>query len=291
MRDSTTRRRLIQGTASAGAVLLAGCLGLGSDDSGEPASEGSTEDDGSMDDKESMDDGSMSGPQTVRVRVENVSDPSFYGSEAATGGQIWITPGAYAVHAGDNPVFAEGESASVGLEAAAEAGRPGGFEGEDGLVDELDAMGDDAVAHSGAWTPEDTVEDPDDPTGEVPGAPPIAPGGAFEFDVEVEPGGRLSFATMFVPSNDVFFSPGADGIALWDAGTEPNAEPPGEGPDQAPQDDPTRGDDEGGVVRPLDDVDDGYDYPAVDEAVRVTVTPTEMMDDDESMNDGSTDDG
>ena len=170
-------------------------------------------------------------------------------------------------------------------------------------------MSDDVVAHSGAWTPEDTIEDPDDPTGEVPGAPPVAPGGAFEFDVEVEPGGWLSFATMFVPSNDVFFSPGADGIALWpesgevvdddvtddvelwDAGTEPNAEPPGEGPDQAPaQDAPGQGDDEGGVVRPLDDVDDGYDYPAVNEAVRVTVTPTEMMD-GESMNDGSTDDG
>ena len=292
MRNSTTRRRLVQGTASAGAVLLAGCLGLGSDDSGEPASEGSTEDAGSMDDE-----GSMSGPQTVRVRVENVSDPSFYGSEAATGGQIWITPGAYAVHTGDNPVFAEGESASVGLEAVAEAGRPGGFEGEDSLVDELDAMSDDGIAHSGAWTPEDIVEDPNDPTGEVPGAPPIAPGGAFEFDVEVEPGQRLSFATMFVPSNDVFFSPGADGIALWpengevvdgdvtddvelwDAGTEPNAEPPGEGPDQAPQDDPPQGDAEGGVVRPLDDVDDGYDYPDVSEAIQVTVTPTEMMDD------------
>ena len=112
MRDSTTRRRLIQGTASAGVVLLAGCLGLGSNSEG-------------LDGDGSMDDGSMSGPRTVRVRVENVSDPSFYGSEAATGGQIWITPGAYAVHMSDTPVFAEGESASVGLEAAAEAGRPG----------------------------------------------------------------------------------------------------------------------------------------------------------------------
>jgi len=134
--------------------------------------------------------------------------------------------------------------------------------------------------------------------GEVPGAPPIAPGGAFEFEVEVEPGQRLSFGSMFVPSNDLFFSPGPDGITLWpedgepvegdvtdavelwDAGTEPNAQPPGEGPDQAPtQDSPTQGDDEDGVVRRLADVDDGHDYPAVTDAIRVTLTPAGSMDD------------
>ena len=291
---------MVQATAGAGAALLAGCLGLGGDES----EEGSMEEEGSMD-NESMDEESMSGPQTVRVRIENVSPTDFYGSETPTGGQIWITPGAYAVHAGENPVFTEGESASIGLEALAEAGPPTGFEGEDGLVDELDAMSEDGVAHSGAYTPEDTVADPNDPTGEVPGAPPIAPGGAFEFDVRVDPGQRLSFASMFVPSNDVFFSPGSEGIELWpedgepvegdvtdavelwDAGTEPNAEPPGQGADQAPaQDGPDQGDDEGGVVRRLDDVDDGYDYPEVSEAIQVTVTPTEMMDDNESMDNG-----
>ena len=56
MRDGTTRRRLVQDIASAGAVLLAGCLGLGSDDFGEPASEGFMQDNGSMDD-DSTDDG------------------------------------------------------------------------------------------------------------------------------------------------------------------------------------------------------------------------------------------
>ena len=314
MPRNTTRRRMIQATASAGAVLVAGCTDLGSDggnggsteeDDGSTEDDGSMEEDGSMEDDESMEEDSMSGPQAVTVRIENVAPTDFYGSETSTGGGIWITPGAYAVHTGGNPVYAEGESASVGLEAVAEAGRPGGFEGEDSLVDELDAMSDDGIAHSGAWTPEDTVDDPNDPTGEVPGAPPIAPGGAFEFDVEVDPGQRLSFATMFVPSNDVFFSPGSEGIILWpedgeivdgdvtddvelwDAGTEPNAEPPGEGPDQAPQDDPPQGDAEGGVVRPLDDVDDSYDYPDVSEAIQVTVTPTEMMDDGSMEDDSS----
>ena len=40
MRDGTMRRRLVQDITSAGAILLIGCLGLGSDDFGEPASEG-----------------------------------------------------------------------------------------------------------------------------------------------------------------------------------------------------------------------------------------------------------
>jgi hypothetical protein len=62
MRDSTTRRRPVQDTASADAVPLAGCLDLGSDDSGEPASEGFMQDNGSTNDgptndEESVDDG------------------------------------------------------------------------------------------------------------------------------------------------------------------------------------------------------------------------------------------
>jgi len=241
-----------------------------------------------------MDDEGMSAdPVTVTVRVENVAATDVYGAGTPTGGAVWLTPGAFAVHADGNPLFTEGEPASVGLEALAEAGPPTGFPDEPGLVDELAGMGDGTgVVASGAYTPEATVADPNDPTGEVPGAPPIAPGGAFEFEVEAREGERLSFASMFVPSNDVFISPGADGVALWpeggeptegdvtdavalwDAGTEPNAEPPGEGPDQAPaQDAPDQGADEDGVVRRLGDVDDGHDYPAVEDVVSVTLTP------------------
>jgi hypothetical protein len=77
--------------------------------------------------------------------------------------------------------------------------------------------------------------------GEVPGAPPIAPGGAFEISFEAVPSDRLSFASMYVPSNDLFLSPRPaiqlyeDGepvsgdvtetIGLFDAGTELNGEP------------------------------------------------------------------
>jgi len=54
---------------------------------------------------------------------------------------------------------------------------------------------------------------------------------------------------------------------------------PGRGPDRAPaQDSPDQGADEGGVVRPLSAVEDGFDYPAVGDTVRVTLSPGEMMD-------------
>ena len=78
---------------------------------------------------------------------------------------------------------------------------------------------------------------------------PIGPAGAYTITFDAAPGARLSFATMFVPSNDLFFAPDEDGIALWnedgtprsgdltdevflwDAGTEANEEP-GVGPNQ-----------------------------------------------------------
>ncbi|MDS0283201.1 spondin domain-containing protein [Haloarcula onubensis] len=322
MSDSSTRRTFLAATGTAAALALAGCSG----DSGgtTPSVAEDTTEAGTMGEQTTETDSTGGGmdARTVTVRIENVAPAEFYESDSHTGGAIWITPGAYAVHSGGNPIYTEGESASIGLEALAEAGPPTGFEGEPGLVDELaetsgNGMGDDmdsSVAHSGAYTPDNTVVDPNDPMGEVPGAPPIAPGGAFEFDVQVRPGQNLSFASMFVPSNDLFFAPGPDGITLWpqdgepvegdvtdgvdlwDAGTEPNGQP-GQGPDQAPaQDSPTQGDDEGGVVRRLSEVNDGYSYPDASDAIRVTVTPHDSMsggsmEDGDSMGTETTSDG
>jgi len=308
MTRQDTRRRFVTTSGGLATLALAGCLGGdggetgdgdGMDDDGMNNSDGDGMGDNGMNDSEDGmgDDGDMDGDNemmeaaTVRVRIENVASTEFYPADTPTDGAVWVTPGGYAVHEGENPIYDLGESASVGLEALAEAGPPTGFEGEDGLVEELDASTD--VLHSGAYTPAETVADPNDPAGEVPGAPPIAPGGAFEFEVDVAPGQRLSFASMFVPSNDVFVSTDEAGIGLWpedgdpvdgdvtdaaglfDAGTEPNAEPPGTGPDQAPaQDAPDQGADEGGTVRRLSDVDDGHEYPGVEDVVQVTVTPT-----------------
>ncbi len=236
--------------------------------------------------------------ETYTVRIENVASLNEYpdapGLPQSTGGAVWITPGAYAVYRGQNPIFTRRQPASSGLEAIAEAGRPGGTPENDSLVQEL--SNEPKVAEAGAWTPADTVADPNDPLGSVPGAPPIAPGGAFEFDIEAAPGRKLAFATMFVPSNDAFFAPGMGGIplsgideptsvtdrvALWDAGTEPNEDPASGSPTQAPRQglefgNPDKGDDENGVVRqlrPTDNVGDGYSYPDPADAIEVTITP------------------
>ncbi|RMG71322.1 MAG: hypothetical protein D6711_15565, partial [Chloroflexi bacterium] len=117
---------------------------------------------------------------------------------------------------------------------------------------------------------------------------PAFPNSAYSFDVHGVPGDVLSFATMLVQSNDLFFAPDPAGIPLfdemgtpiegditaqvllWDAGTEVN-EAPGEGPNQAPrQTAPNTGDDEMGVVG---EVNDGFSYPAVTEYIRVTIVP------------------
>lgn len=315
MSADKTRRRFVQVLCGTGVVSIAGCLGDGVGSSGDAATtEAETTESGEMtegsgdemsESDEMTESGEMEPTQTtVTVRIENVAPTDFYASDTPTGGGIWITPGAYAVHSHENPLFTAGEPASVGLEALAEAGPPTGFPEAPGLVSELESF--DAVVAAGAYTPGNTVADPNDPMGEVPGAPPIAPGGAFEFTIDIEPGDRLSFASMFVPSNDIFMAPGAagiqvwpmdgepvsgdvtDAVELWDAGTEPNAQPPGEGADQAPtQDSPDQGDEQDGVVRPLSAVDDGHRYPSAGDLIRVTLAPAGSMDggDGGSMND------
>jgi hypothetical protein len=108
----------------------------------------------------------------------------------------------------------------------------------------------------------------------------IWPGQAFEFRITAKPGERLTFATMFAQSNDLFDASGkpirgdvTSQILLWDAGTEVNEEP-GLGPNQAPlQAAPNTGPAENGVVRPITEVKDGFHYPTVPQVLRVTITP------------------
>jgi hypothetical protein len=307
MVDSSTRRNFLRVAGGSTVLALAGCIGgSDDDDSGSNGGENGMDNGGEngmdnggengMDngDENGMDNGDENGmdggPTVFTVRIENTAPADFYASEAATGGAIWVTPGAWAVHTGENPIFASGEPASIGLEALAEAGPPTGFADEPGLVDEL--SGADGVVSSGSYTPADTVADPNDPMGEVPGAPPIAPGGAFEFDIEAEPGQRLSFASMYVPSNDLFLSPASgidpfdadgnpvdgdvtDDVALFDAGTEVNGSPVSD-PTSAPRQGNNGGAMAGateGVVHPLDAISDGFDYASADDVVSVTATP------------------
>lgn len=134
---------------------------------------------------------------------------------------------------------------------------------------------------------------------------PIFPGDAYEFSVDAGPvvlpndgGTRLSFVTMFVQSNDLFFAPGEEGIALydsngdpigsggpedvtdqvllWDSGTEVNEETGG--PNQKPQQDPMaedQGTDENGVVTEVVGTDSfGNVIPANNEVIKVTIENT-----------------
>jgi hypothetical protein len=99
---------------------------------------------------------------------------------------------------------------------------------------------------------------------------PLVPGAFFDFVIEARPGDRMSFASMFGQSNDLFIATGPEGVALfdsdgtprdgdisaelslWDLGTEVN-EYLGAGPNQAPrQAAPNTGADEGGVVQLAD---------------------------------------
>ncbi|MFA8341481.1 MAG: spondin domain-containing protein [Rhodothermaceae bacterium] len=119
-------------------------------------------------------------------------------------------------------------------------------------------------------------------------AGPATPGKAYEFEFYAAEGHKLSFATMFVQSNDLFYAPDGMGIDLytngsakegditseiylWDAGTEVNEEP-GVGTNQAPrQTGPNTGTDENGTVRKISNVNDGFTYPMTSDVIMVSL--------------------
>lgn len=224
----------------------------------EDGEEGMDED--NADDMDEMMDEEMA-TTTFVVRIENLS---------AEGGLTILAPGAYELN--DHPVafFTPGEAdRGQGLEALAEDGDPSG------LVDTINQMmGDEMMSFS--------VNAFNTPLGaDTPG--PIGAGAAYEFVIEAYPGQYLTFATMFVQSNDWFLSPDADGLTLfdgegnpingditdqiflWNAGTEVD-QTPGEGTDQAPrQAGPNTGEVESGVVSMVE----GF----TDYQISVTISP------------------
>ena len=192
--------------------------------------------------------------------------------DAKTGITVPLSPGVWAVHTGTDPLFTVGSAdRAKGLEAIAEDGMP------TALATAL--MGMTGITSDAAF---------DKPVGAA-AAGPIGPGGAYEFTITASAGAKLSLATMFVPSNDLFFAPDGNGIALfnatgtatsgdvtsqiklWDAGTEINQEP-GIGTDQVQRQSAGNS----GAADPNKTVrlvSDGFTYPAVSSAIKVTVTP------------------
>ena len=302
MPEHTTRRRFVAAAGTISATVLAGCtdapFGGGSADgdemdqtmdgmagttSGMTETDGTTEMDGGMNETddgmaETTDDGmaetTEGGMMATRftVRVENVSSASTL--QTMDGGKpVPLSPLAYAVHEDRAPLFASGEAASTALERLAEDGSP--MELAQKL--EMDGLTGGAVA-----TPVG---------GNQPS--PIGPGQVYEFTVEAGAGQRLSLATMFVQSNDLFYAPSETGIplfeneepvsgdvtdqfALWDAGTEQNEEP-GTGSHQAPrQMEGNSGPSEDAAVRSIAEVDDGYSYPETSAVLKVTISQESM---------------
>ncbi|MDX1617923.1 MAG: spondin domain-containing protein [Balneolaceae bacterium] len=198
-------------------------------------------------------------------------DPSTLASslEERTGVTTPLAPGAFAIFrvAGENPLFTAGAPApGNGLEEMAEDGDPSVL--GSGLG------GYDNVSISGVFNTPDGASGPG----------PIFPGQSYSFTFEAEEGDLLTFGTMYVQSNDLFYAPQSaylelfqngnplngditSQIILWDAGTEINQEP-GIGSDQAPrQAGPDTGAaDQDNSVRP---VSDNYDY---EDAIKVTIS-------------------
>lgn len=212
---------------------------------------------------------------TFTVRVENVSTASTLTLSNGQTAPAPNAPGLWVVHSEPEPLFAAGaRDRGKGLEPLAEEGNP--------AVLAAAVRTQRGIVASGTFAT---------PVGDaMPG--PALPGKAYEFTFTAEPGQKLTFATMFGQSNDLFFAPDDRGITLfdskgdvmsgditsliflWDAGTEVNQEP-GLGADQAPrQAAPNTGAAERKAVRLVHHVKDGFAYPKVSEVLRVSVTPT-----------------
>lgn len=205
---------------------------------------------------------------TFRVRIQNTS--------ADADPPTLLSPGVWVLHKEAGPIFTRGEAdRSQGLEALAEDGDP------TSLAASLRAQG----LQAGLFDTPVCVDTP----GLLPSSETVEFGGSYEFEVTATPETPyLSFATMFVQSNDLFIASSENGIPLfdengeavltknvtveldlWDAGTEKNEEP-GAGPNQAPrQPRPNTGPEDN--VTKVRVVDDGFSYPDAAEIVNVYI--------------------
>lgn len=205
-----------------------------------------------------------------QLAEDGINGPLHTFATVATGVIQLEAPGIFATHEDPGLIFNPNTTATPGMEAMAEDGNPAI------LGAEILAAG--GFRSAGAFT---TPDDDDD-------AGPLFPGRSYSFNVTAVHGEVLSFVTMLVQSNDIFFAPDENGIPLfigddprnglvtdmvmlWDAGTEVNGKP-GIGRFQAPRQlAPNTGPDEDGMIRLLDD--DKFTYPEVGQMIRVSVTP------------------
>ena len=199
--------------------------------------------------------GAHANAQSIVAVIKNVTADDTLKLPDGKASKAPIAPGVYAVVRNGFALFDQDKPAGKdGLEALAEDGNA------EALVSALKGMKD--VREAGMF---------------IPGQP---------FKVMAEPGDRLVFASMFVQSNDKFYAPDPNGIALfdsmsapvsgdwtksiklWDAGTEKD-EAPGLGPNQAPrQPAANTGPAE---EEPVHAASDGFQYPPVSEVIQLTL--------------------
>lgn len=211
-------------------------------------------------------------PTKFTIRVENISNPE--GMTASNGEKFpfALSPGMFVLTDKSAALFSEGKPARKnGLEMQAEDGDPSG------LVASLMAMHHSSNLHGVFNTPVGAMA-----------AGPIRPGDSYEFTFTATAGMNLFMTQMFGQSNDWFYAPGRNGIALfdskgmpvngditdqfylWDAGTEKDEEI-GIGPNQGPRQKGTNtGENENGVVHR---VADSRWTARNKEFFRVTITP------------------
>lgn len=182
-----------------------------------------------------------------------------------------LSPGVWTVgRAATMPLFKIGAfDYGKGLEAIAEDGNPASL----GMALKTTA----GIETSGVFNTPDGASQP----------APLGPGMKYTFSFSAtHVDDRLSFATMFVQSNDLFYAPADGGIplfnkytpisgditsslSLWDAGTEVNEEP-GYGPNQViRQSSPNTGVTEHNTVG---EVNDSFTYPAVQSVIKVSIS-------------------
>jgi len=210
-------------------------------------------------------------PTKFTVRVENISSPD--GQTASDGAKysFALSPGLWVLDGKKAGLFTEGKPASKGLESQAEDGDPSGLAGW------LLMTSHHASSLHVFNTPKGMM-----------GPGPIRPGDSYEFSFTASPGMKLWITMMNGQSNDEFYAPDENGIALfdkksmplsgditaklilWDAGTEVNEEL-GIGPNQGPrQKGMNTGVDEHGVVTRAKSE---AIYTKNGELFRVTITP------------------
>lgn len=205
--------------------------------------------------------------RSFTVTVQNVSTPGLLKDTLRARGAVPLSPGAWAIFTGNDPMFTEGQMADIGTERIAEDGESSIKDAAIGALSTVRAHGIFKTA-----------------------AGPLLPGQSAQFSFNASPGDRLQFQTMFVQSNDWFYSfSGGIGLQLfnaetpvtgdvtsalklYDAGTEADT-PPGTGPNQKPvQATDNQGPAESIVISGASVRHPTFTIPATNAVIKVTIT-------------------